>query len=815
MTAMWHCGAYRNSGNISVMNSVYSEGASSAQGLNANLHAKHESSTDETTAKIIGDLEPNDTADQLSENDIIIPKHKSGHKKNSTAETASREQGRDGIPGLALVLAGGALAASVYLFKKFFSSDLSDEPSEAVINQLFLVNLNLNTPSVAAAATAAPRPTLTEKKLVVSDRIDIQGIKTRFGSSEWQSLKKPCTVSAPIVDQLIQAGAVIIGTLPTWPLGLNPSFSSPENSLEKHKSRTAREITAIPNPSAPKEHTHGGGEYGPAVAIAAGAADLCIAVDEVGSALIPAACCGVYAYRPTSGVLQLEGAAIASSTLGTTCLLASDPALIIRAAQALNVPGGGNDVAGIVSKYLVAEDLFALCDEQVKNSAPAVVAAVKRWAGPEHAQGLSLCDWLYHRIPSLTEFMPGSSMHTNNQNPDSSNANSSEDSTTSSSSSVKRTADVLSALTAAASAIRKWEWLRSPSGRWASTKHRHATSAVSSIASGISENDTSRGTAVLPPEIVAGFLDAHLVSEKLYLSAIAVADELSQGMRGALQEGYVFVVPTTPGPAPKNWGKFEEKFRKLSEQFAALASLAGVPQIVMPMPSPDGIAKNKKHRNGEKKAPLSISMVTLQRRDLMLVKAAAKLGPMLKEEAEKLSLINSASSGTSSTYGRAKQKLGDNVGSGIIGGGGNAPSGSKKKGSTGISDEHTRAGEAAKEEGNIAFKAGRYSEAVKRYSEAVQYNPHAAVYFSNRAMAYLKLGRYTAAEADCDAALEIDPSMVKALLRRGSAQLAQGRLVEARSDFERVLYLEPRNKQAIEELKRLKNIEAPDSNIDF
>jgi Asp-tRNA(Asn)/Glu-tRNA(Gln) amidotransferase A subunit family amidase len=803
-----YCGAYQYSKN-SIMSSAQLEGATAAHEPNATVHNV---SNDETSVESFGELEPNEIAEQINENGTSNPSHNAGLENNSTTETASREHG-NGIPGLALVLAGGAIAAGLYLLKKkILSSDSPNEPSEALINQLFLVNLKLNTPSISAAATTAPSPKLAEKRLVVSDRIDIQGIKTRFGSSEWQSSNKLCTISAPIVDQLIQDGAIVIGTLPTWPLGLNPSLFNPLSSSEKLQSRIAREIGAIPNPSAPKGHTHGGGEYGPAVAIAAGAADLCVAVDEVGSALIPAACCGVYAYRPTSGVLQLEGAVIASSTLGTTCLLASDPALLIRAAQTLKVPGGGNNAAGIVSKYLVAEDLFALCDEEVKKSAPAVVAAVKRWAGPEHAQGLCLCDWLYHRIPSLAKFMP-SSMTSSNNNNNNNNNNSEEDN--SSSSSLKRTSDVLSALTTATAVICKWEWLRSPSGRWASRKHNHATSAVSSVASGISDNDnTSQSTVELPREIVTGLLNAHLVSEKMYLDAIVVADELSQGMRGALQEGYVFVVPTTPGPAPKINGKnccqIEERFRKLSEQFAALSSLAGVPQIAMPMPSPANA--RGQHYTGEKKAPLSISMVTLQRRDLILVKAAAKLGPMLKEEIEKLA---ASSRSTKNATGSPVSVGGDKQGNGGSGSS-SASSGSKKKyNNGGVSEEHSRAAEVAKEEGNAAFKAGRYDEAVKRYSEAIQYKPHAAVYFSNRAMAYLKLGIYTAAEADCDAALELDPSMVKALLRRGSAQLAQGRLVEARNDFERVVYLEPRNRQALEELKRLTNIEAPDSSIAF
>jgi Asp-tRNA(Asn)/Glu-tRNA(Gln) amidotransferase A subunit family amidase len=785
--------------NPKTMSSSHSASASGAQ-AELDTTITHE-------AKSMDDVTPNDQTSpenltvqpELDEatDDVIEtsnPKRASNQQRASTTATASREHGHsDGFPGLIPVLAGGAIAAGAYFLKKrFLSSRSSEHSSKDLSTQLFLEQFRHETPSVVPAATAAPTATLREKTLVVSDRIDIQGYKTRFGSPEWQYSKKKSSFSAPIVDHLVHAGAVAIGTLPTWPLGLNPSFSNPEIPADKQPSRNARDIAEMPNPSAPKGHIHGGGEFGPAVAIAFGAADLCIAVDEVGSALIPAACCGVYAYRPTSGVLQLEGAAIASSTLGTTCLLASDPELLFRAAKALNVPGGGNDTAGIVSKYLIAEDLFALCDEELRNSAPAVVAAVKRWAGPEHAQGLSLCDWLKNRIPSLVQFMPKKNRNANNR------------SAGGSAGAPNTTTDVLGALIAAADAIRKWEWLRSPSGRWASNKHRHATSAVSSIASGVSENDTAANRAiVLPKEIIAGVLDADKVTEKVYSNAIAVADELSQGMRAALREGYVFVVPTTPGQAPKMSGKgmdnkAEENFRNLSEQFAALASLAGVPQVVMPMPSPAS--------GNTKKAPLSISMVTLQRRDLLLVKATTKLGPMLKEEVEKLKASTSNGNASTSAGGGATSKQGGS------GGGGGASSSRKK---SGVSDENARAAEKSKEAGNAAFLAGRYNDAVKRYTEAIRYNPHEAVYFSNRAMAYLKLGRYTAAEADCDAALEIDPSMVKALLRRGSAQLAQGRMVEAKADFERVLYLEPRNKQAIEELKRLRHVGEPTSFDDY
>ena len=56
---------------------------------------------------------------------------------------------------------------------------------------------------------------------------------------------------------------------------------------------------------------------------------------------MPAACCGVYAYRSTSGVLPLEGASTASHSLAAPALIASDPLALLRAGEALRLPGGG------------------------------------------------------------------------------------------------------------------------------------------------------------------------------------------------------------------------------------------------------------------------------------------------------------------------------------------------------------------------------------------------------------------------------------------------------------------------------------------
>lgn len=75
-----------------------------------------------------------------------------------------------------------------------------------------------------------------------------------------------------------------------------------------------------------------------------------------------------------------------------------------------------------------------------------------------------------------------------------------------------------------------------------------------------------------------------------------------------------------------------------------------------------------------------------------------------------------------------------------------------------------------KQQGNEAFKAGRLGEAVVHYTEAIKIDPKNAVFYSNRAMAYLKMLMFEEAEADCDKSLKLDLN-AKALLRRATARM--------------------------------------------
>ena len=107
-------------------------------------------------------------------------------------------------------------------------------------------------------------------------------------------------IPSPLVSSFVQAGAIVLGTTNLDELcygmtGLNARFGTVRNPLDE--TRIA-----------------GGSSSGSAAAVAAGIVPFALGSDTGGSIRVPAACCGIVGFKPSHGLLSLEGAVSLSPT---------------------------------------------------------------------------------------------------------------------------------------------------------------------------------------------------------------------------------------------------------------------------------------------------------------------------------------------------------------------------------------------------------------------------------------------------------------------------------------------------------------------
>jgi amidase len=142
----------------------------------------------------------------------------------------------------------------------------------------------------AARARGEDRP-LLGLPLTIKDAIDVQGLPTVCGAVE--RVDAIAEADAPIVASVRAAGAVIMGKTNVPPYAGdyqadNPVFGRTNNPWNL-------------------ERVPGGSSGGSAAVVAAGLAPLEFGSDIGGSIRFPAAWCGIYGHRPSSGVIPVSG----------------------------------------------------------------------------------------------------------------------------------------------------------------------------------------------------------------------------------------------------------------------------------------------------------------------------------------------------------------------------------------------------------------------------------------------------------------------------------------------------------------------------
>lgn len=118
------------------------------------------------------------------------------------------------------------------------------------------------------------------------------------------------------------------------------------------------------------------------------------------------------------------------------------------------------------------------------------------------------------------------------------------------------------------------------------------------------------------------------------------------------------------------------------------------------------------------------------------------------------------------------------------------------------------AAEEYKVQGNLAFKEGDFSKAIEFYSLSIQENPSESNYFSNRALAYLRLKKFKECIEDCLKALHLNPENLKALTHISKSYIVFGDLYQASNYLLKAHNLRPNDADIRQQLALIDSIKS-------
>lgn len=167
----------------------------------------------------------------------------------------------------------------------------------------------------------APAGRLAGKTVGLKDNIRLAGVPMSNGSRLLEHYVPD--IDATVVERLLDAGADIVGKLNMDDFGF---AGTSETSA----------FGCVRNPHNP-EYSAGGSSGGSGAAVASGAVDLALAVDQGGSGRIPASWCGVVGIKPTHGLVPSFGITYLDHTVDFICPLARS---VREVALALEVIAG-------------------------------------------------------------------------------------------------------------------------------------------------------------------------------------------------------------------------------------------------------------------------------------------------------------------------------------------------------------------------------------------------------------------------------------------------------------------------------------------
>jgi Asp-tRNA(Asn)/Glu-tRNA(Gln) amidotransferase A subunit family amidase len=152
----------------------------------------------------------------------------------------------------------------------------------------------------------------------VKDIIETRGVATEYGSPIYKG--RVGTVDAAVIREMQSHGAIMLGKTETTAFAYRtpPPTRNPRNLA----------------------HTPGGSSSGSAAAVAAGMVPVAIGEQTLGSVLRPASFCGVTGFKPTYGLLPMEGVLPLAKTLDTLGFFTHGADDMMALWNALGYPAG-------------------------------------------------------------------------------------------------------------------------------------------------------------------------------------------------------------------------------------------------------------------------------------------------------------------------------------------------------------------------------------------------------------------------------------------------------------------------------------------
>jgi Asp-tRNA(Asn)/Glu-tRNA(Gln) amidotransferase A subunit family amidase len=204
------------------------------------------------------------------------------------------------------------------------------------------------------------RPTgngkLAEIPFGAKDIIETRGLATEYGSPIYKG--RIGTEDAAIIREMRQRGAILLGKTETTAF----AYRTPGPT------RNPRDL----------EHTPGGSSSGSAAAVAAGMIPVAIGEQTQGSVLRPASFCGVTGFKPSYGLLSMDGVLPLAKSLDTLGFFTHTPADMLLLWESMGHPTGR------------AEDFVLGAPEPVPEVEPAMLAAFRNALSALRSAGASI-----------------------------------------------------------------------------------------------------------------------------------------------------------------------------------------------------------------------------------------------------------------------------------------------------------------------------------------------------------------------------------------------------------------------------------------